>query len=291
MGKNKKIGPDLFLDSQVYPLRLPLLISEDEKIKSLQLFDGITKNLSEISSHVSILSPGFNPHSLHSHKEEELIILLLGNIDLIVPDATSPGATKSIPVKKGQFVYYPSYFNHTLKAAGEENAVYLMFKWHTYRRNTNPFPDYGCFDIYEQFRHLDIEENQSTKLIFEFMTGYLKRLHCHISILLPGAGYKPHSDIHDTAIVVLENEVETLGKKAKPYDVIFYQAGKLHGMHNPGPAISKYIVFEFHAPDKMLFSKIFNVIDYFFTRVKDGNRWRRKLKKIFKCLLACLRFS
>ena len=62
----------------------------------------------------------------------------------------------------------------------------------------------------------------------------------------PGAGYAAHEDSYDVAIIVLEGEVETLGKRAKPFDVIFYAEGEPHGMENPGDKVAKYIVFEFH---------------------------------------------
>jgi hypothetical protein len=71
-------------------------------------------------------------------------------------------------------------------------------------------------------------------------------LHCHVSTLAPGAGYAPHIDAHDAVIVVLEGEVQALGERARPFDLIFCAAGEPHGMHNPGPATARYVVFEFH---------------------------------------------
>ena len=55
----------------------------------------------------------------------------------------------------------------------------------------------------------------------------------------------PHVDNYDVAIVVLEGEVETLGKRVGPYGAIFYAAGIPHSMSNPGQDAAKYIVFEF----------------------------------------------
>jgi hypothetical protein len=53
------------------------------------------------------------------------------------------------------------------------------------------------------------------------------------------------------AIIVLEGEVESLGKRVRPHSVIFYGAGEPHGMRNPGGSIARYAVFEFHgSPEK-----------------------------------------
>jgi hypothetical protein len=48
------------------------------------------------------------------------------------------------------------------------------------------------------------------------------------------------------AIVVLEGEVATLGKRVGPHSVIFYRSGEPHGIRNPGESLAKYVVFEFH---------------------------------------------
>jgi quercetin dioxygenase-like cupin family protein len=77
-------------------------------------------------------------------------------------------------------------------------------------------------------------------------TANLEKLHGHTSTLTPGAGYDPHADPYDVAIIVLEGEVETLGKRVGPHGVIFYAAGEPHGIRNPGYTIARYIVFEFH---------------------------------------------
>jgi hypothetical protein len=91
-----------------------------------------------------------------------------------------------------------------------------------------------------------VESGFSTRLVFEGPTRYLRKLQCHTTLLGPGAGYEPHSDKHDVCIVVLEEEVETLGQRIAPHGVIFCAAGEPHGMRNPGGATARYIVFEFH---------------------------------------------
>ena len=63
------------------------------------------------------------------------------------------------------------------------------------------------------------------------------------------------------AIVVLEGEVETLGKRVGPHGVIFYAAGEPHGMRNAGNVIARYIVFEFHERTSLLEKKFASLVE------------------------------
>ncbi len=97
MQRNEKKN-GLILNNRIYPLRIPLSLSRDETLKHYPLFDGITAGLSEISCHASALLFGYNPHAPHSHKGEELIILLSGNLDLILDNKFSPDEINPIPI-------------------------------------------------------------------------------------------------------------------------------------------------------------------------------------------------
>jgi quercetin dioxygenase-like cupin family protein len=72
-------------------------------------------------------------------------------------------------------------------------------------------------------------------------------LNVHLSVLEPGAGYAPHRDPYEVAILVLSGRVETLDCEVGPRSVVFYPAGELHGMRNPGHDKAVYLVVEFHA--------------------------------------------
>jgi hypothetical protein len=85
----------------------------------------------------------------------------------------------------------------------------------------------------------------ASRLVFEGPTAFLTRFHCHVSKLAAGGGYQPHADPYDVGIVLLEGEVETLGRRVEPRAVIAYQAGAAHGMRNVGDTAATYLVFEF----------------------------------------------
>jgi MoaA/NifB/PqqE/SkfB family radical SAM enzyme/quercetin dioxygenase-like cupin family protein len=235
------------LPNQGYPLSIPLpLDDEDNKWKPHPLFRGPTKGIRDFSCHVSVLVNGYSPHPPHTHKEEEILIMLSGEADLLLPLYPGENGHGRLPLKPGEVVYYPPEYPHTLQAIGKASANYLMFRWYTPnpKQGSNSL-SFGKYKIYDSFARHETEEGFSTRTLFEGPSTCLTRLQCRTSILSPGAGYNSHVDAYDVAIVVLEGEVETLGKRFAPHSVIFYPAGKRHGMSNPGNIPAKYVVFEF----------------------------------------------
>jgi len=233
------------LTSGVYPLRIPLPPVANNGWKPYHVFFGSTEVFHCLSCHVSDLSMDHIPHLPHSHKEEEILLLLAGEVDLIFPDEQAPEGVQRKRLRPGQFVYYPTYFSHTLQTVSEAPANYLMYKWY------NEPSHFGSPLAFSRFAAFSKEESKvrdgvNTHLVFEGPTTCLRKLHCHASTLTSGAGYEPHCDPYDVAFVVLEGEIETLGEPVGPHGVIFYRAGEPHGMRNPGETTARYLVFEFH---------------------------------------------
>jgi uncharacterized cupin superfamily protein len=186
------------------------------------------------------------------HKEEEILLLLDGEVDLIISDGLIPHETKRRRLKRGEFVYYPSNFAHTLQTVSEVPANYMMYKWYARSKENKVALKFGHYNVFGSLPGKKGKDGFFTHLLFEGATVFLKKLHCHISTLSPQTGYEPHDDDYDVSIVVLEGEVETLGKRVGPLSVIFYAAGEPHGMYNPGEVTAKYIVFEFHGHEPIL---------------------------------------
>ncbi|MGH7801499.1 MAG: phytanoyl-CoA dioxygenase family protein [Thermodesulfobacteriota bacterium] len=234
------------LTSRVYPLKLPLPPDEESGWKPYPIFYGSTGNLRSLSCHASVLTQNSCPHPPHAHDEEEILMLLAGEAALLIQNENSPEEIHRRHLKPGQFVYYPAHFSHTLQTTSREPANYLMFKWEGDKTNSDSKLTFGQFDMFDRTDDSAIEEGFCPSLVFEGPTAYLRKLHCHTSTLTPGAGYDPHIDAYDVAIVVFEGEVETLGELVGPHGVIFYPGGEPHGMYNPGNVVAKYVVFEFH---------------------------------------------
>jgi mannose-6-phosphate isomerase-like protein (cupin superfamily) len=234
------------LKSGVHPLTIPLPPDHHLGWKPTPLFKGSTEIMLQLSCHASVLQPGCCPHPPHTHGDEEILILLKGEADLIFPDPSSPDGTSRHNIQAGEFVYYPSGFYHTLEAGGVEPANYLMFRW---TGTTGDYVKPLTFQKYSTTGPAPARKKNHNHQLHRFLKGPtrgLRILEGHLSILPTGCGYEPHRDQHDVVIVVLEGEVETLGKKIKPNDVILYRAGDPHGMLNPGGKVARYLVFEFH---------------------------------------------
>ncbi len=242
--------PEPRLASRGYPLQIPLPPGEEGGWNPYPIFNGSTAGARSLASHVSVLTKGHCPHPPHIHREEEILLLLAGEVDLIFPDEQVPGGERRKRLKPNQFVYYPTGFAHTLQTVSESPANYLMLKWHGVPTKIDSPLIFGQYDVLQPVQYSETRDGFCPRLMFEGPTAYLQKLHCHVSTFTPGSGYDPHADAYDVAIIVLEGEVETLGDRVRPYGVIFYRADEPHGIRNPGEAVAKYLVFEFHGNEK-----------------------------------------
>ncbi|MGI9553392.1 MAG: cupin domain-containing protein [Thermodesulfobacteriota bacterium] len=268
------------LTSRVYPLRIPLPPDDEMGWKPYPIFQGTTADMRSLSCHVSVLNQGQCPHPPHTHEDEELLLLLAGEVDLILPHVQTPNGDQRRRMKAGQFVYYPAQFAHTLQTVSEHPANYLMFKWDTDSTETDSPLAFGHFNLFDPTEDSEFEDGFYPHLLFEGPTACLQKLHCHTSTLTPGAGYDPHIDAYDVGIVVLEGEVETLGERVGPHSVIFYPAGEPHGMRNPGEGIAKYVVFEFHGSQTAQSYALPNLFTSLLTKITDLRSWKRMLKRL-----------
>ncbi|WP_455368971.1 glycosyltransferase [[Eubacterium] cellulosolvens] len=224
-------------------------LEEDKKNgwKPYPIFSGSTNCLDELSSHMSILSPGFTPHEPHSHPEEELLIMLSGEAEIVRPNKEIKNIESREIIRPGSFVYYPAFQPHTINNVSKKPAIYLMFKWQSQKTSKNNLLKNKIFSYKDPKKNLiESPDEISQTQMFENPTCYLDKLHCHITTLQPGAGYPPHADSYDVAILLLEGTVETLSRQVNSQAVIFYAAGEPHRMKNIGDIPASYLVFEFH---------------------------------------------
>jgi mannose-6-phosphate isomerase-like protein (cupin superfamily) len=233
------------LTSKIQPLCIPLPPAKNQVWQPRPLFRGSTPNVPDLSCHVSVLHQGQRPHPPHKHVEEELLLVLAGEVDVMLDEAPIR-EERQLRLSPGQFVYYPAGFPHTLETVSATPANYLMLKWQAPLANTAEPLSFCHLSIFDSLASHPGRKGFFARRQLESPTAYLRKIHCHTSTLTAGAGYKAHRDAHDIVIIVLEGELETLGQRARPHDVIFYRAGEPHGMFNPGAETAKYVVFEFH---------------------------------------------
>ena len=254
-GSNTVVPPPPLPPADASPLRtaahaFDLPLDDPEPAKPWQpfpAFRGPTRTCTEMSCHASVLEGGHSPHPPHAHVEEELLIPLHGEVELVVSNVPVDAEPRTERLRPGSFVYYPAWQHHTVRNPGARSAAYLMFKWRT--------AEWGAGNELgtEVVRFEDVAPPEGarpfwTTSLLDGPTGCLGKLHAHATVLAPGAGYEPHEDAHDVAIVMLEGTVETLGREVGKHSVVYCSAGEPHGMRNVGPGPARYVVFELHPP-------------------------------------------
>lgn len=213
------------------------------------LYRSSTSNLDWIGIHVSRLEADASPHSIESHDEEELVVVLDGQLQLTLCDGEANTPENRIEVLfPGDMVFHPSRRHHGQKANGSKAAVYATFKWRAPNRRVKTRSQDELSSVWRcpaPASDVNAEVLQRTNL-FDLPTRWLKKLHCHRSYLPPGAGYKPHADKHDVALVVLKGEFQSSGISHGPGSVLFHPARYRHGLRNPSGAPCQYYAIEFH---------------------------------------------
>ena len=230
----------------VHRFDLPLGDEPGEPWRPFPAFRGPTRIVADMSCHASVLAAGHSAHPPHAHDEEELLIPFHGEAELVIAADEDDRAPRAQRLAPGSFVFYPSGQYHTIRNPGTSPIAYLMFKWRAPATDAAE-PRLGT-EIVSFDRFLGAAEPFRTELVLEGPTGCLRKLHSHLTVLRPGAGYEPHRDAHDVAIVLLEGTVETLDRAVEPLSVVYCSAGELHGLRNVGTCPARYLVFEFHAP-------------------------------------------
>jgi quercetin dioxygenase-like cupin family protein len=208
-------------------------------------------------------------------------MVLVGEVDLILPAAPFASGDPRRRLRAGQFVYYPAHFPHTLETVSAEPANYLMFKWCTGKTENAAPLGFGQFDVLDSLKDPHAHDGFCPRILFAGPTAYLRKLQCHTSTLTAGAGYDPHVDAYDVAMIILEGEVETLGERVAAHNVIFYPAGEPHGIRNPGHVTAKYVVFEFHGSQTKLDDSLpLSKPPSRLARLKDPKAVKRRLKRL-----------
>lgn len=266
------------LPTGIYPVRLSL--PNDQKIgwKRHLIFQGSTYGLSNLSCHASVLMKNQYPHPPHAHQEEELLVFLSGEGDLILPDEPGLNAEHRMRIRPGYVAYFPMGFAHSLQTMSEEPAIYLVFKWNsspTKSRTPLPFNRDSLVECWE--RDAD-KEGVRPQQLFDGPTALLRNLGCRVSTLAPAEEYSGYSDLANIAIIVLEGEIETLGKRVRPYSVVFYKSGNRHDISNPGEGNAQYVMFEFLGSQFGVRSLLYQRVRSLLNKLRDPKRWSRKLQ-------------
>ncbi|MEX2395388.1 MAG: cupin domain-containing protein, partial [Balneolales bacterium] len=189
--------------SWVHQLDLPLAENSETGWQTHRIHAGSFQCMDWMACHASVLSPGEIPHSPHSHKEEEILVVLDGEATLLV--GQGEGQTVEL-LQRGAFTYYPAGHVHTIRNYSNSPITYLMFKWRSMVHNTEKT------SLPQWIHRKPVPVLNGTKesvpnwvvnKLMEGPTKYLHEFRVHMSTLLPCGGYEPHSDSYDVALLVL----------------------------------------------------------------------------------------
>lgn len=99
-----------------------LVFKKTEKGGRRDFFNRPTSQLEKFEMHTTALNPGFDSHAPHTHKEEEIILLLKGNVEMYI----AGNLYKAAP---GDVIFLSSGVSHALKNTGNEQCEYFAFQW------------------------------------------------------------------------------------------------------------------------------------------------------------------
>jgi Protein involved in biosynthesis of mitomycin antibiotics/polyketide fumonisin len=264
-GANRIVAPPgeevAALPPQFHQISLPSGKDGMVRWKPHPLFVGETPNVARIAAHYSFLLPGHSPHPPHAHREEEILIVIDGDAEVVIGQNDNENQPRCERLRRGSFLYYPAFQFHTIRNVSSKPVTYLMFKWVGQPCEVET----PLETVIVRTEAISAEADHPFHFLFEGPTHYLTKLQAHLTHLLPEEGYKAHADLHDVAIVTLSGSVRTAGRRLKPNNVIYFPAGELHGMDNPGPELAHYLVFEFDG-----------------TRPAEGGRLRSRARPIWQ---------
>lgn len=95
---------------------------ESERGGRRQIFDRATSMFGRFEMHVTTLNKGLVSHAPHTHRAEEIILLIKGDAEMQIGDSqnkTSPGG----------LVFLGSQVSHALKNTGDGQCEYFAFQW------------------------------------------------------------------------------------------------------------------------------------------------------------------
>jgi uncharacterized cupin superfamily protein len=226
----------------VHPIDPQLRCADGVLFAPTRCFEGRTPNCDYLECHYSVLMPGHSPHPPHTHLHEEILVVMNGEAELVLPDQT--GAPQFTPAPAGTGIYYPSYRPHTIRNSGTAPVSYAMLKWKSAAVHSEALRTKLILAKWLERNHSGTPKDMT--VLFEGPTGFQAKLQAHTTYLAPGGGYAAHRDQHDVAIFLLEGEVTIMGERIVAPGVAFYPGGTLHDMRVSGTVPARYLVWEFH---------------------------------------------
>jgi len=249
--------PPPVLESKAYDFTsLPVRASESGATKIRPVLNGMTKRSRLLEIHITELAPGQAPHPPHQHRNEEIMMLSEGTLEVELHAQVGEfGHGEKSRIGPGSVIYLASDDPHGQHNVGQAPARYFVIaldrtQWspttaESESLRTLQSKTYGFSQMAER-----TSPNGAVKSrpVFNGVTTRGMHISAHLSELAAGqAPHPPERQPHEEAIllregtleVTLNGQVSTLG----PGSVIYSAYNDLNGVRNVGTAPAKYFVF------------------------------------------------
>jgi uncharacterized cupin superfamily protein len=97
-------------------------VTKTDKGQRREFFNRPTSQLVKFEMHSTALNAGLESHAPHTHKEEEIILILRGNVTMHIGD-------RFYKAGPGDVIFLPSMVSHNLMNTGNEQCEYFAFQW------------------------------------------------------------------------------------------------------------------------------------------------------------------
>jgi (S)-ureidoglycine aminohydrolase len=99
-----------------------LEVKQTDKGQSRPIFDMVTPVFQRFDMHATTLNPGIASHPAHTHRAEEIILMIKGNGDMQIGDSFHK-------TKAGDVVFLESYVPHAFINTSKEPCTYFAIQW------------------------------------------------------------------------------------------------------------------------------------------------------------------
>lgn len=216
----------------------------DGAFKAHPIVDGPTAVLGTLESHFSVLQEGKSSHAPHTHRAEEIIFPIDGDVEIY------RGAWEDTPESRerigpGQFIFHASNHSHAMSAMGPGPSRYWVMQWEggPTGASDNILPP-STFD-YRKTPQIDSATGVGSEVLVDSQTPNAGRYMGTSVALAAGAKIAPSAKNSDTVLITLTGGNKIDGKELAEHTVAYYPAGTEFGVENTSGEVSRLVTFEF----------------------------------------------
>ncbi|MEO5998594.1 MAG: cupin domain-containing protein [Chitinophagaceae bacterium] len=99
-----------------------LEVRQTNKGESRPIFDRPSSMFAKFDMHATALNPGIASHDAHTHRAEEIILMIKGDVQFQLNQSFAPASP-------GDVIFYPAYSLHAVKNTGSLQCGYFAIQW------------------------------------------------------------------------------------------------------------------------------------------------------------------